>query len=768
MRVFILFISIFVVNGLFAQDCNLTLIGKILDKGSGIALPFTVVYVDEVERGAVSDDNGLFKVENLCAGDYHLEISHVGCEPEMIYVNLKRDTIIDIKLHHHTELLDEVVVHGSKDDNSAQASSTISQADIVKDGDKNLSDILEKITGVSVLKNGSGISKPVVHGLFGNRVAILNNGITQAGQQWGNDHAPEIDPFAADHLSVVKGASALAYGGNSLGSVILVESGDFENDPHLQGQVNYGFQTNGRGHTLNAKLEQNAKYLAWRMIGTVKQKGDAHTPSYFLTNTGNKEANFALQLEKEFSQRWHNKFYYSIFNTEIGVLRGSHIGNTTDLESAFLQEQPFFTTDTFSYQINAPNQKVQHHLLKLESKYFLSDEKVLNFKYGGQLNNRKEFDVRRSGRSETPALNLNQFQHFLEAVYNQNFNNDYLLKTGLQFNLVDNANLPGTGILPLIPNFLTYNPSAFLILQKENKKRFWEVGGRYDLKIYDVDAISNTTPRVIENLDHQFHNFGLSSGLKYKFSKAFKIGTNLGYMLRAPEVNELYSNGLHQGVSGIEEGNRDLNPEKSLKLVATVDWFYKKKLFAQALGYAQSVSNFIYLQPQGTRLTIRGAFPVFAYQQADATIAGLDFQVTYEPTQRLKIVNKYAMVRGQNRTDDLPLIYMPADNFSSAWQYNFKSTDRFKNPFFALSGKMVARQNRLEEGQDFLPTPDGYTLINSKIGITIPLEHSSLDFALVVDNLLNTQYRDYLNRLRYFADEQGRNFRIRVNWKFKG
>ena len=52
-----------------------------------------------------------------------------------------------------------------------------------------------------MLRNGSGISKPVIHGLFGNRVTILNNGITQSGQQWGNDHAPEIDPFVADHLS---------------------------------------------------------------------------------------------------------------------------------------------------------------------------------------------------------------------------------------------------------------------------------------------------------------------------------------------------------------------------------------------------------------------------------------------------------------------------------------------------------------------------------------------------------------------------------------
>ena len=770
----ILFIAILIIsaNWASAQDCNLTLVGKIIDKGSGISLPFSSIYLQESEQGVISDDKGLFIIENLCEGEYHLEIAHIGCEPEMLFLEIKKDTILEVQLNHHAELLDEVVIHGHSEDNSTVASSTISQAEILKEGDKNISDILEKIVGVSTLKNGSGISKPVIHGLFGNRVAILNNGVSQAGQQWGNDHAPEIDPFAADHLSVVKGASALAYSGNTLGSVVLVEAGDFENDPHLQGQINYNFQTNGRGHSLNAKFEQNAPWLAWRITGTLKRRGDTHAPDYFLTNTGNQESNVALQLEKKISNRWHNSFYYSVFNTEIGILRGSHIGNLTDLGNAFDRFEPFFTADTFSYAINAPRQLVQHHLVKFESKYFLSDNQVLKFKYGGQLNNRKEFDVRRSGRSEIPALNLNQFQHFYELIYNHNFQQDYFLKTGVQFNFIDNANLPGTGILPLIPTYLSYNPSAFAILQKESEKLFWEAGVRYDLKILNVSAISNSLPRVFEDLDHEFHNYSISTGWKYQFSQNLKVGTNIGYTFRAPEINELYSAGLHQGVSGIEEGDRNLVPEKSLKLIGNVDWFFKKKLFVQVLGYFQHVDDFIYLQPQpDPRLTIRGSFPVFIYQQADAIISGADFQVTYEPTQQFKVVSKYAIVRGYNRTDNLPLVFIPADNLISTVQYNFKSGKRFKNPFISLSGKFVARQNRLDvSAQSFLeiPPPLGYSLLNSEVGFSIPLKHNSFDIALSADNLLNTSYRDYLNRLYFFADEIGRNFKLRVNWKFRG
>lgn len=751
------------------QECDLILSGNVLDKGSNISLHFSNIYIQEAGVGTVTDSLGNFQFRNLCPGKYHLEISHIGCEPKMCYFEMDQDTVLKIYLHHHAELLDEVVVHGHREDNTSQTSATISAEVIAKEGNKNLTDLLENITGVSSLKNGSGISKPVIHGLFGNRVAILNNGVAQAGQQWGNDHAPEIDPFSANHLSVVKGASALAYPGNSLGSVVLVEAGDFEDDPHLKGNVNYIYQTNGRGHSLNGKLEQNTDWAAWRINGTFKKRGDTHAPDYFLTNTGNQETNFSAQLEKQFSTRLKSKLYYSLFNAEIGILRGSHIGNTTDLERALESEVPFFTADTFSYIINAPRQKVQHHLLKFESKYFLSENAALNFKYGGQLNNRKEFDVRRGGRTETPALHLNQYQHFFETVFNQEYRNGMLLKSGVQFNLVDNGNIPGTGILPLIPNYLSYQPSGFVILRKEAKKWFWEAGGRYDMKMYDVTAVSNTIPRVFEYFDHQYHNYAFSGGAKYKFSKSLKASLNLGHMLRAPEINELYSAGLHQGVSGIEEGSRDLTAEMSTKLVGSIDWFFRKKLFIQALGYYQQIDDFIYLQPQSEfRLTIRGAFPVFLYEQTDATIYGTDLQLTFEPTQRLKIVNKYAVVRGMDRTNDLPLINIPADNFSTAWQYNFKSSDRFKNPFLSLSGKYVRRQCRLEEGQDFAPTPDEYFLLNASIGTTVSAGHSSFDVSISGENLLNTSYRDYLNRLRYFADDLGRNVSLRVNWKFGG
>lgn len=769
MKIKYLFLTIlFFPKFLLAQDCNITLTGVILDKGTNIPLEYSTIFLENTEEGTISDERGFFEIKNICPAEYHIQVSHIGCHSEEYFIKIKKDTVLKIYLSHHAELLDEVVIHGSQEDNSTEASQTISRGAIADEGNKNLSDILENISGVSVLKNGSGISKPVVHGLFGNRVAILNNGITQSGQQWGNDHAPEIDPFVADHLSVVKGASALAYGGNSLGSVVLVETDNIQEDPHLHGEVNYVLQTNGWGHTLNSTIEKNGKWAAWRLIGTLKRQGDNQTPNYFLTNTGKQENNFALQLEKQFHPKWKTDFYYSLFNTKIGILQGSHIGNLTDLEDAIGKEEPFFTEDKFSYNITFPRQEVTHHLVKAEAKYFLDDEKIIKLKYGGQLNNRKEYDIRRGISSERPSLSLSLYSHNFEATYNGLLGEKIFLKAGVQFEMTDNGNNPGTGVSPLIPNNRSYQTSTYWILQNDQTKNWlFELGGRYSFRDLTVKTFTQTLPKELEILNHRFHNYAFSTGVRWKKNDFFKTNFNIGYLLRAPEVNELYSFGLHQGVSGIEEGNRNMDVEKSMKALLSLDFRIQNKFFVQALGYFQNIQDFIFLEPQEEfRLTIRGAFPVFLYQQTDANIAGLDLLLKYEPKQNLSFITKYAIVRGYDLTNNIGLINIPSDNIFSSITYTFKDGLKWKNNFLTVNGRYVFQQRRITEAQDFLLPPDGYFLLGMQVGTNWEWHDSTLKISLRAENLLNSTYRDYLNRLRYFADEDGINLSLNLNYRF--
>lgn len=749
------------------QDCSLTIRGALTDEGTGIPMAFATIYIEEVQAGVAADSSGKYLLKNLCPGEYHLQVNHIGCEAKIIFIELKNDTSINIRMHHHNELVDEVVIHEEHHDHGTQSSVSIKKEQITEIANKDLSEMLESMTGVSTLKSGAGISKPVIHGLSGNRVTVLNNGVPQSGQQWGNDHAPEIDPYVADHLSVIKGASALAYMGSSLGGVVLVEPDAIGNDPHLHGEANYIFQTNGLGHTVNARLEKNDKWAAWRVSGTAKVIGDRSAPTHYLTNTGKREYNGALQIEKKYSSHWNMKLFYSQFYTEIGVLRGSHIGNLTDLEDALVRDEPLFTEDHFSYSINAPRQTVNHHLLKLESNHIFNDYQSFHIRYAGQLNNRKEFDIRRGERTDIPSLSLNQWEHFGDALYRHFFKNHSSLKVGAQFKFTDNVNNPETGILPLIPNYRAYRAGTFAVYQKEAKRLSYEFGARYDLVHLRVVTISSTLPRKIERFNHTYHNYSFSGGMKYEVLRNLKLNLELGHILRSPEINELYSGGLHQGVSGIEEGNRNLGSERSIKAVFNVDWSVRKKLFIQALGYYQYVNNFIYLQPEEDfRLTIRGAFPVFSYQQTDAILAGADLLISYEPIESIRLLAKYSFLQGDDVSNDQPLVYMPSNNLFGSVSYSLKDGEKRKNTSFSINGRYVFKQNHLNADQDFLPPPEGYFLLGASVGTSVKLKRTTLRISLNGENLLNIRYRDYLNRQRYFADDLGWNLNLRLGLSF--
>lgn len=771
MRIYQLVVILIVttVSATFGQsyDCTISISGKVVDDHDGEILEYANVYIPEIGVGAVVDSNGLFEINGLCKGGIHLEISHVGCELKRLPLFLERDTFINVMLEHHSEYLKEIMVKGQASNGQlVQNKTVISRNEIAESAGQALAEMTRTIAGVNSLKNGSGISKPVIHGLFGNRVTILNNGIAQAGQQWGNDHAPEIDPNVAKEIVVIKGASAVQYGSQALGGVVMVNPGAIGNDPHIHGNVLYAYGSNGRAHSISARLEQANPFLKWRLVTSFKKSGDRTAPDYFLTNTGNEEKSVAVQLSKEHSDKWTSELYYSFFQTDLGVLRGSHIGNFTDLSAAIGREKPFFTRDTFSYAIAAPRQSVNHHLLKLQSKYFIADNKYFNFSYGGQLNQRSEYDVRRVGRSDIPALSLDMLSHIIDLSYFSEQNSRQLI-AGIQSNYQNNTNSADIDFLPLIPNFKSLTLSPYIILKNYGDSFNWETGLRYDHRQLRVRKISNTLPRIIERKEHNFRNISLSLGGEYILSNQLRTKMNWVFAERSPEVNELYSAGLHQGVSGIEEGKESLIPEKSLKGIWTNTLAFGDHFWLESSLYYQWIKDFIFLNPQQDfRLTIRGAFPLFTYEQTDATIGGMDLIIKTEPNAHLNGSLKYSIVRGRDISNDQALIFMPADQISSRWSYSLKNQKVIKNSIVSIEGLYTFKQTRFNADQDFLSPPDAYFLLSLSWSSDVKIAKKSFHFSVIADNLLNTKYRDYLNRLRYYADEEGRNIRMVVALNF--
>lgn len=742
------------------------------DEGVDSPLNAVSILLVNKEMGTVTDKDGFFQFEKLCKGTYDLRFSHVGCTPKQITVNLSKDTLLFLSLGHTINTLESVTISEKSDNDAIQSTSVVSNQGIIDNAEENLSGQLEKITGVSILKTGSGIAKPVVQGMFGNRLTILNNGVSQSGQQWGYDHSPEIDPLVANKLKVVKGVGALEYMGSNLGNIVIVEPDRIEKESFLHGRTSYFYETNGRGNGLNLQLEQYSGLIGWKVNGTLKKIGDRKAANYFLNNTGTQEANLAVQLEMAVSEKVLFDFYASTFNTSIGVLRGSHIGNLTDLEFALNNEVPFFTEEKFSYKIEAPKQKVHHHLFKLHNKFFIDNSQWFDFTVAVQINNRKEFDIRRGGRTKTPTLSLLQNSLFLESKFQKNFDNDLQFKTGLQFNAIDNTNNPETGILPLIPDYLQYESGIFISNSKTINAFDLELGIRYDHTLQKAATISSTLPRRIIRYTNSYHNISAVLGGKYNYEDRFKVSLSNGFTMRNPAINELYSGGLHQGVSGIEEGNIDLKTENSFKTTLGLEYNDLKSLTLESQLYFQYINDYIFLNPQDEiRLTIRGAFPVFKYEQTNAMIYGWDFVGRYNFQNRLNAMLKYSYIRGEDRSDDLPLINIPSNNLFASVEYRFSNikwgNKKLVNQLFVeINNQYVFEQFQLNEEQDFVAPPKGYNLMGVKLSINTNIANLPFRFTFKAENLLNEQYRDYLNRQRYFADDLGRNIILGVQLKF--
>ncbi|MDA8693528.1 carboxypeptidase-like regulatory domain-containing protein [Saprospiraceae bacterium] len=163
-RVLILSISILTVVSVNAQDCDIKLSGYIYDAGTKEPLEFANVFIEEELSGSATDSLGYFEVENVCEGHIHISFSHIGCESQLLHIDIEKDTSITFYLDHTDHVLHEVSISGEKSLTNTQSSEAINKQYISDNAGDNLSDLISIMPGVSSLKNGSGIAKPVVQG----------------------------------------------------------------------------------------------------------------------------------------------------------------------------------------------------------------------------------------------------------------------------------------------------------------------------------------------------------------------------------------------------------------------------------------------------------------------------------------------------------------------------------------------------------------------------------------------------------------------------
>jgi len=728
-------------------DCNYQLTIQIKDGKTAENIEGALVSTGN--RQTFSDENGYCVFDDVCRGRLHLHIQTMDVITESdIDFTGARDTFV-IKTQSQTRgiTLDDVEVHGHKAPvQTINALQTITQDQLHRVQGASLASQLQSIPGVSMLQTGGNISKPVINGMYGNRVLILNNGVRQQGQQWGAEHAPEIDPFIAHQLTVVKGAESVRYGSDAIGGVILVDPPALPDDGKLHSQVSLFGAENGRQGAASAALSGNMKKLpafAWRIQGTAKQGGNLKTADYFLNNTGVKEYNYsaaAAYTQKHFDAN----IYYSHFNTQLGILKD------------------FGTDASFRYDIEAPRQQVIHDLLKIQAHQHLNDNWHLTALYAFQQDRREEYDLRRNGKTSLPSLDLKLNTQTADLTLVNMNNSGWKMTAGWSGMVQNNASVPGTMIAPLIPDYILKTTGVYSILRYQTAKYALEAGLRYDfMHLYALGYDKNGQ---LYGGKKSFNSLNGNMGSLWYISNDWNLRTNIGTAWRPPSVNELYSNGLHHGALSYEQGDSTMEVEKSYKWMNSLNYNLPSGWFQlQVDGYLQYFKGYIYLNPMDSMVeSIRGRFPYFQYAQTNALFTGCDISMEIRVMKQLEYTATAALIRAKNVRDNMFLPMIPTDKYQQELRWNFKDQRFLTKSFISISHQYIAQQKRYASGSDFAPPPSAYHLAGFSTGTVMKFGRQQLKIYLTIDNLFNQSYRDYMNRYRYYSDDMGRNIQLRL------
>ncbi|HET8809907.1 MAG TPA: TonB-dependent receptor [Flavobacteriaceae bacterium] len=782
------------------QNCQSTLSGKTIDFHNNSPLIGATVIVVGPEKATLTDLNGNFTIKGLCDGTYRLQISHPECLTKTLSVKIDGETFVEIHLEHHIDQLEKVVVKGNAFENALKSADEkrLSSKEIARYSAGSLGDALKKISGVSSLNTGSTISKPVIQGLSGSRILIMNHGTRMQAQEWGAEHAPNVDINSAGSISVIKGAAALQYGGDAVGGIIKIEPERVPRIDSLYGKTLFSAARNGRGASLTSSLTKSYKNGWFAVLqGTLKRFGDFETPEYVLSNTGfsEKDASFRFGFDKY----THGlEAYYSYFHSELGILSASHLGGIEDLFRALESEKPLIIRD-FTYKIDAPKQEVSHHLAKL--KYFkrFKNWGKLTLQYDFQQNHRLEFDRRRDSEDNVrPAIDLTLKTHSFSADFELNKINGFEGKIGIVGRYQDNYSNPETGVKRLIPDYWQLDFGGYAIASYDfNEKISAEAGFRYDFSHIDAYKYYATSLWEKRNYDEifpefevkeygtqllthpklDFHAFSATAGINYAFDEDWKLLFNYSLASRIPNPSELFSEGLHHSASRIEIGDLRFGKETANKFSFSLH--KQSEVFSFSLSpYINLIDDFMLLEPIGARKTIRGSFYVWEYRQTNARLFGMDFDASVKLAEQLRSEHSFSIVKGKDVSQKKALIHIPPANTLNRLIY---STEKMGNLRIALESKYVFEQNEFPNNnfEIFLPVsqatetvdistpPEAYHLLNFYAGIDLTkTKNYRLRLGLDITNLFNKKYRAYLNRQRYYADNLGRNFALRLNLNY--
>ena len=737
--------------------------GVVTDAVDGKPLVGVTVYLPELNVGTSTDINGKYEIRNLPRRATSVHVSYLGHNTIIESVNLKTNMTKNFVMHESTALVNEVVVTGLTGESLLKESpspmSVVTPQMLRAASSTNIIDAIAHLPGLSQVTTGSGISKPVIRGLGYNRVVVVNDGIRQEGQQWGDEHGIEIDAQSVHSVEILKGPASLRYGSDAMAGVVIFHNDLIPAAGDMKAEAGSEYQSNNGlfDYTVNMAGNKHGIVFNWRysdkMAHAYKNKYDGYV---FNSQFHERAVTGMVGTNGNWGYTHLNLSYYHLTP---GIVEGDR----DDATGQFLAGDTIATHHQLTtYGKCLPFQQIKHYKAVLDNMVFIGNGQ-LHAIIGYQQNRRQEFEE----SAVVPGLDLQLHTMNYDVSYTLPEFNSWHTAVGVGGMYQRSLN---KGDEFLIPAYNLFDFGVFTTASRKIDK--WNVSGgiRFDNRHVHGEALADRFTAFSRN----FTGITGSIGAVYNATNNLNFRVNLSRGFRAPNISELASNGRHEGTLRYEEGNTSLKAENSWQTDIGVD--YSSAVVSLQLSlFANRINNFVFAHKVLGQ--IKDDVPVYQFIGGDASLIGGEASIDVHPVERLHFQNAFSYVNARqlHQPDDskyLPLTPMP--RWTSDLRYDLiHDGETLDNTFISFGVECNLRQNHYLEADKTETETPSYTLLNAAVGTDIKVKkHKVASIYFTANNLTDRAYQNHLSRLKY-ADVNnvtgrvgvygmGRNFGIKV------
>lgn len=710
--------------------------GVVRAADSNEPLAGALVSVEGTARMAITHGDGTFHLPVPGLRVYTVRVERLGFQTVSLEVDAAREEVLLVELDANPIALPGVVATGSLVARAAnealRPTSVFAGEDLQRRLAGTLAETLASEPGLAVTSMGPGSAQPVIRGLSGDRILMLEDG-ERVGDQFasGPDHATALDPSSARRIEVIRGPGAILYGSNALGGVINVVRDDVPSSvPHhltgaftLQGQS----ASNAAGGSLNATYGLT-DHIPLRVEFTRRTGGDLKTPVGTLKNTSTD----LLELSGGTSwvDDWGHvgatfRYYDNDYGIPGGFVGGHEAGVRIEMERTATRLRGLFRPEGAFETIEVDVGHTWYEHREIEPPDIL-----------GTLFDRQtvsgEILARHAGWGPFSSGGVGSRASWESFGF-------------------------GGGLYT--PNSTHTSFAVFALEEVDLERVRLEAGLRYDwarARPHREDASS-----AIGHI--RTRSFAAASGSVGVLARAtgnLTVGASLARAFRTPSINELYSEGPHLAAYAFEVGNPSLDTEHG----TGIDLFARvtgNRLNAEMTLFRNAISGYVFPLETGELSRVR--LPIFQFHGEDAVLAGFESAIEWAVAGDLTLEAVASYVRGriaaaeEHRHDvgqlhtlgPLPLIPPLQGRFAVGYAP--------RDWFVEAETRVAARQDRTGP---FESATDGYAVFDLSAGIRITVRGRLNVITVRGENLGNTEYRNHLSRVKEIMPEAGRSISV--------